>query len=71
MPRKEKPVLIVGRTSPLSREYTVNTRKGGKAFRDPDKKDERSVEKDSGKNRKGEIRRKRETDPRDIVRSGM
>lgn len=54
--RKEKPILIVGRTSLLSRGYTMNTRGDGKTFRDPDGEGERSVdgvEQEERKERKG------------------
>lgn len=67
--RKEKPVLIVGRTSSLSRGYTMNTRGDGKAFRDSDEEGERSVMcvREGARGR----RRKRRADPRDVVRGGM
>lgn len=53
MARREKPVLIVGETSPLSRGYTMNTRGDGKAFRDPDGEGERSVDGAGRKRRRG------------------
>jgi len=56
--RKEKPVLIAGRISPLSRGHTMNTGKVErvemeKPFRDPNEKSERSKQKPRG----GEERR--------------
>lgn len=68
MARREKLVLIVGETSPLSRGYTMNTRGDGKAFRDPDGEGERSVD---GAGQEKEKEGRGGADPRDVVRGGM
>lgn len=68
MARREKPVLIVGETSPLSRGYTMNARGDGKAFRDPDGEGERSVD---GAGQEKEEEGRGGADPRDVVRGGM